>query len=433
MKVEWPSSRTASPQHSSASPTLRLPRRFAGVAWTAWLLSVALLWGQHRIGVLHPSALLFLLLLSVAVFAALCGLFCALWRVVRGPKRWAGAALGLACLLQVALWAALAAYILYLTTSGNTPKTSSRNTASMGVASLMELEAACIYHQMESDRLVMFYDNRVTDPRRDLEAMDRHVARLEKITGRPLRAKIHWVRGELLGQRHMAILGIGSASSPADWETADNPDGLSVDRHELAHGVIHEMQPPEADAPTLLIEGWAEAQSGTTYCRRAEWARQSRDLWRRRTGAGPTESYLRELTGPVWYHRIDGPVYSVGGALAEFLIRKYGSERFLRLYFACRPGRFDAECLAQLGTDLDSLESEFWAEVKHSAGNPAPAKWSISRPSGIPGRKTSSCKDRRVRAETWAAHDAAMPPERRRSSPSRDAVRRRHDHPRPRP
>jgi S1-C subfamily serine protease len=48
-------------------------------------------------------------------------------------------------------------------------------------------------------------------------------------------------------------------------------------------------------------------------------------------------------------------------------VRKYGAERFLQLYFACRPGRFEAECLAQLGVEFDALESEFWAEVERLA------------------------------------------------------------------
>jgi hypothetical protein len=227
---------------------------------------------------------------------------------------------------------------------------------------------------MESDRLVMFYDDRVTDPQRDLEAMDRHVADLEAKTGQPLREKIYWVRGELLGQRRIAIRGLalGSSRNPTDWETADHPDRLSEDRHELAHAVVHQLQPADADAPTLLIEGWAEAHAGRTSQRRAEWTRLSRVLWRERTGAGPTQSYLRELTGPAWYHRIDGPVYSVGGALAEFLVRKYGTEPFLRLYFACRPGTFEAACRTELGVELDALESEFWADVEGLAGNPNP-------------------------------------------------------------
>jgi len=58
----------------------------------------------------------------------------------------------------------------------------------------------------------------------------------------------------------------------------------------------------------------------------------------------------------------------VGGAFAEFLLRKYGAERFLRLYFACRPGSFEAECLAHLGV-LGSLEAEFWEVIEGLVGN----------------------------------------------------------------
>ena len=65
---------------------------------------------------------------------------------------------------------------------------------------------------------------------------------------------------------------------------------------------------------------------------------------------------------------------SVGGALAEFVVRRYGIEPFLRLYFACRPGSFEAECAAQLGVAFDTLEPEFWAEVEHLADNPGPTK-----------------------------------------------------------
>src|SRR5262249_26114696 len=153
---------------------------------------------------------------------------------------------------------------------------------SMAVASLMELQARYTYsHRMESERLVMFYDDRVTNPERDLEAMDRHVAHLETTTGKPPREKVHWGRGELLGQRLMAICGLalGSSRSPENWETADHPDRLSEDRHELAHAVIHQLAPADADAPTLLIEGWAEAHAGMTPQKQAEWAKQSRALW----------------------------------------------------------------------------------------------------------------------------------------------------------
>jgi hypothetical protein len=283
---------------------------------------------------------------------------------------------GFLAILPVGLWVAFGTYLLHLKSSGQSPKNICVHIANMGAASLMEIKAAYTYpHRLESERLVMFYDDRVTNPQRDLEAMDQHVARLEALTGNPLREKIYWVRGELFGQQRIAVCGLalGSPSSPADWDT-ESHSNWSLDRHELAHAVIHQLQPPDSDAPTLLIEGWAEAQGGMSTQKRAEWAKLSHALWKERTGASPTQSYLRELTGPAWYHRIYSPVYSVGGAFAEFVVRKYGTERFLDLYFACRPGRFPEECEMYLGIDLDRLESSFWTEVERLAGNPNAAQ-----------------------------------------------------------
>jgi hypothetical protein len=42
------------------------------------------------------------------------------------------------------------------------------------------------------------------------------------------------------------------------------------------------------------------------------------------------------------------------------------------LYFAARPGSLEAECVRQLGVELDTLEAEFWTAVERLAGrNPA--------------------------------------------------------------
>jgi hypothetical protein len=346
--------------------------------WLTWAVSVGLLLGQYWTGVLHPVVTPFVLLLTVTLLASLVGTAGGLCRVVRGPRRRAAAAWGLACLLPLGCWTGLSVYTLRLKVTGQSfPKNTFSDISGMAAATVMEGQVRLAYpHRLESRRLVMFYDGRVTDPHKDLDAMDRHVADLEAVTGQPLRAKIHWVRGEVFGLRHMAIRGLslGSSRSPADWETADHPDGLSVDRHELAHGVVHQLQPPGADPPTLLIEGWAEAHSGVAPRRRAEWAIQSRGLWRERTRAVGTASYLRELTGSGWYHRVDGPVYNVGGAFAQFVLQQYGAERFLRWYFACRPGRVEAECLTHLGVEFDALESAFWAESERLAGAPAAAR-----------------------------------------------------------
>ena len=44
------------------------------------------------------------------------------------------------------------------------------------------------------------------------------------------------------------------------------------------------------------------------------------------------------MVGPDWYHRDLGPVYPLGGAFVDFLIREHGVARFLRLYNEGKPG-----------------------------------------------------------------------------------------------
>src|SRR5207249_10118988 len=129
----------------------------------------------------------------------------------------AAAAWGVACITPVCLWVALGLYILGLARTSNFPKNALTSVASIGSASLMEAQAQhCYPHRLESQRLVMFYDDRVTDPARDLEAMDQHVAGLEALIGKPLREKVFWIRGEALGQRRMQLGGLvlGSSRSP---------------------------------------------------------------------------------------------------------------------------------------------------------------------------------------------------------------------------
>ena len=47
---------------------------------------------------------------------------------------------------------------------------------------------------------------------------------------------------------------------------------------------------------------------------------------------------LPELLGPAWYRHDSGPVYHIGGAFVEYVLRKYGTDRFVELYLTCRPG-----------------------------------------------------------------------------------------------
>ena len=200
----------------------------------------------------------------------------------------------------------------------------------------------------------MFYDL-LESPRRDAEAMDGHLARMEGMLGGPLRAKVFWVRGRLprLGQGSLSVhgLALGSGESPPDWGS-----GGTLDRHELAHAALDMYRAHDADPASILHEGWAEAQSGVgteVLARRA--------LERR--AADPTLG-IRDMVGPEWYHRDFGPVYPLGGAFVDFLIRRYGVARFVRLYNEGKPATFDAACRDIFASDLAALEAEFWEDVR---------------------------------------------------------------------
>jgi hypothetical protein len=109
----------------------------------------------------------------------------------------------------------------------------------------------------------------------------------------------------------------------------------------------------------LLHEGWAEAQAWLSPRQLAEKALLVR--------AGGLPHRLRELVGSNWYHQDSGSVYSVGGALVDFLLRRYGAEKFVRLYVECRPATFDADCRTILGAGVDELNAAFWQDVEQTA------------------------------------------------------------------
>jgi hypothetical protein len=341
------------------------------LAWAAWLLTNGLLWAEYEFSVLHPYSLLFLVLLLLTILSTLFNVIYGFWRLLRGPKRRRVAGLMAVGLAPALLWLALVAHGMRVLQRHDTSQGQLWGIMSQAMASVMELQleyTSSYPHRLESEHLVMWYDARVTFPDRDIQAMDNHVSRLMQMTGVPLRAKIYWVRGELAGKSRMAIFGLalGSSTSPSDWESADHPDYLSLDRHELAHAVLHQRYQPDTDPPTLLVEGWAESQSGLKREKLAFFALHSRKLRMERTGG----SYLRELVTPSWYHRVDGPAYSVGGALADYLICTYGVEKFLQLYFACKPVSFEADCCRVCGMDFDTLENAFWREAERLVADP---------------------------------------------------------------
>jgi len=246
-------------------------------------------------------------------------------------------------------------------------------------ASTMEGAVAVAYpRRLETERLVMFYDQLET-PQRDAELMDRYVAQLEKTLGQPLRGRVYWVRGPLLGRRSTALPGfaLGTAASP-DWEAELGND---LDRHELAHAVLYQHLGPDADLPMFLDEGWAESQA---YAESTSAAEHYIGLTLALSGQRKIEDLppLRKLASPEWYHnhvRRKHVHHRLGAPLVAYLVREYGGERFLELCNACREKSFDGDCRRVLGMGMDELERRLDRDVARTLAE-AKVKYDIKLP-----------------------------------------------------
>jgi hypothetical protein len=343
------------PIASPIEADLRLLRWFAGVAWTGSSLAILSLWLQYQFGVYHTNAWLWLPLTVIGVTAGVSSLFLGLIKMRRlGGRRgmifkWITA--GTTPLL---LLIALAGYMVYERNRSNLPNTAAHKVGRMAAVTLIDLHARLRYpHRLETARLVMYYDDQITDPTGDVVAAEAHLARLEKILGRRQHSRIHWIRGSALGQQPMAIhsITIGSESGPADL----------LDRHELAHALLYQFSVPQADPPKLLLEGWAMAVDGhpEPLAETALFARQQ-------LAELPGSSALRKILSPDLYHVGLSEAYEIGGAFVDFLLRRYGAEKFLAFYNLVHPENYESVCEQVFKASWDTLEQAFWAEMERS-------------------------------------------------------------------
>ena len=149
-------------------------------------------------------------------------------------------------------------------------------------------------------------------------------------------------------------MGVGSPSSTP----SDGTDGLNyIDRHEVAHFTIDQLRPygDHLEVPMLLIEGWAEFHSGkrSEYCWERSWVAQRE---------GELFS-LRLLTGPEWFHVSAGPMYWQGSVIVDYLLRKYGHDKFIELCSACREATFADDVQRILGLSLDELDKAYQQDL----------------------------------------------------------------------
>lgn len=323
----------------------------AAIVWIAWLAGLGLMWSYYRLHVMHPHFVWLVGLLAIQCAAAIVLVVWSLARIVRGPGRRGAAGWLLLGTAPLWLWAAHFGYGAWRMNEEHAPMTVPVKMIGTAVGSFADMFARARHRQRAASRHTLLFHDAAEMPQAQLDEIDRHVERMDKLLGRAPQGNIHWIRGEVFG----------AGAEPGGWSvrglaivTHPAAGVQDIDRHEVAHAVIERHAGPLAVPPTVLIEGWAESQSGYRPGLLAYRAQ-------RRRGRGQVLS-LRELTGRR-YARGDWPVYEFGGALVEYLLDEYGGPKFLELYSTCRPETFGEDCRRVLGVDVDTLERQYWEFV----------------------------------------------------------------------
>ncbi|MGA2060140.1 MAG: hypothetical protein ABSG67_06635 [Thermoguttaceae bacterium] len=330
--------------------------RIALTAWLAWLLALGIMACLSYARILHASFMYMAIPLAVQLICAVAVLGGGIWRMIRGPRRWNTVAWMLFGALPT-LW--IGAYLEYLLNfgAGRIHRPNLLIYWAEAASSLIgePYVRVCYPYRYEGERFVMWSDSPKCDEKQ-MAAMDAHILAMEKSLGRRSDYKVYWVRGPVWGIGGKYVFGwaLGSPSSTP----SDGTDGLNyIDRHEVAHFALDQLRPngDHLEVPMLLIEGWAEFNSGrrAESCRARAWATQ-------REGELLN---LHLLTGPDWFHVSAGPMYWQGSVLVEYLLRRFGYEKFLELCSTCHEDSFNDDVKSVLGLDLDELDKTYQQDL----------------------------------------------------------------------
>jgi len=340
---------------------MMLERRTAYVAWTAWLIGLVWMVAAYLSRSVQPNFWPLLILLAVQLISAVVGLAFGVWHLCRGPRRLAAMGWMLLGMGPVCLWAAHISYSVWFVQGRQLDSNLMKRVSRPALFALADAAAHALYPERTEGRYVVMIHNGVLDsPQQDVAAMDRHLERMQEVLGRKMRSKVRWVRGSLLGVSGRG--GGGWALGSSDTEPRETDELSQLDLHESAHAILDTMEhgdirvPLDHEAPAILVEGWAELQSGysgQTLLQKAWGAR-------RRGRALP----LCEFTTEDWYHRHWSPAYTQGGPLVEYILHEFGPQKFFELYMTARRASFAEDCKRILGLSLDELDRAYWDYVE---------------------------------------------------------------------
>lgn len=329
--------------------------------WLAWLGFLALLLAMLRLGAWHPHFLPVTAALLLVLAAGISLLMLGTWRLIRGPGRRHAL---LCLLLGLPPLGLLTSHLMY----GFGVAYGRQFTLNLPIKllmpfgeSILDLVARFQYPVRTVGERVVMISAPMKSPEYQVAAMDRHIRALEARLGRTGTRKVHWVRGELLGIGGKAILGM-CMGSPVEghWQAPDAEGLTTLDRHEVAHVVLSQFCTADSEPPAILMEGWAEAASLASAI-----SHRVRALSQQEGGRWLS---LAELTGPDWYGRHDYPVYVQGAVLVDYLLRRFGPDRFVE---STPPAG---------GASSPATWSESWGS--HSSSSTATTRPTSRRPSG---------------------------------------------------
>jgi hypothetical protein len=226
--------------------------------------------------------------------------------------------------------------------------------AAMG-APLLDAAARIRFPRRTAGKHVVMLYKSSADPKADVAAMDEHIERMSALLGRDCTDTVHWVRGSMFGVSRMYFQGMSFGSDSRERD--GNPTEL--DYHEVAHFVIEHLAGPYSRPPSMLQEGWAQAQTGRE---RGILANRALKAWAENPRLGPAG-----LAGRDYYDSREYIVYLQGGAFADFLLRRYGGPKFFELYRTCREASFAQDCERVLGVSLAEIEKLYSDDLEQEA------------------------------------------------------------------
>src|SRR5262249_54813325 len=155
--------------------------RWPAICWGSCLLLYAVAAGYLHFRVAHPHFLPVVCILAATILFSLIGVLLGTWRVVRGPARLAGLRLLLFASIPPALILFHVAWVVRFDLYQRRPTDYLLRLIIPMAESLMDLEARVRYPERTEGRHVVMIHDGIADAHTQVEAMDRHIERIEKL------------------------------------------------------------------------------------------------------------------------------------------------------------------------------------------------------------------------------------------------------------